>query len=398
MSVFTDETRERAREIIARYPADRSRSALLPLLHLVQAEEGYVSPAGVTFCAEVLGLNKAQVGAVATFYTMYKRKPTGDFLVSVCTNTMCNVLGGQEVYDTLSEHLGVGHDETTADGTITLEHAECLAACDYGPVMTVNYDFFDGVDASTAVGVVDELRAGGRPMPTRGARLCTLKEMAVQLAGFADEREGAVADGGPGEPTLRGLRLAQEHGVSVPGFDPNTPIRSKAEADKAAAEAKAKAEAAKPAPVEASAAPVKGGDGASAPTGAAGVGEPAKPAEATGPAKPADASGSTTRDVKAPDDKSPQVRTAETRQPDAGTAVPDAPGTKVPTDGTGTAPEAGDARSAEAAGVAANAPAGDGKTAGDEAGAQERNLTEAKAGTDADGAGPADANETGAQK
>ncbi|MET8465694.1 NADH-quinone oxidoreductase subunit NuoE [Micromonospora zamorensis] len=398
MSVFTDETRERAREIIARYPADRSRSALLPLLHLVQAEEGYVSPAGVTFCAEVLGLNKAQVGAVATFYTMYKRKPTGDFLVSVCTNTMCNVLGGQEVYDTLSEHLGVGHDETTADGTITLEHAECLAACDYGPVMTVNYDFFDGVDASTAVGVVDELRAGGRPMPTRGARLCTLKEMAVQLAGFADEREGAVADGGPGEPTLRGLRLAQEHGVSVLGFDPNTPIRSKAEADKAAAEAKAKAEAAKPAPVEASAAPVKGGDGASAPTGAAGVGEPAKPAEATGPAKPADASGSTTRDVKAPDDKSPQVRTAETRQPDAGTAVPDAPGTKVPTDGTGTAPEAGDARSAEAAGVAANAPAGDGKPAGDEAGAQERNLTEAKAGTDADGAGPADANETGAQK
>ncbi|MGC4756943.1 NADH-quinone oxidoreductase subunit NuoE [Micromonospora trifolii] len=398
MTVFTDETRERAREIIARYPADRSRSALLPLLHLVQAEEGYVSPAGVTFCAEVLGLNKAQVGAVATFYTMYKRKPTGDFLVSVCTNTMCNVLGGQEVYDTLSEHLGVGHDETTADGTITLEHAECLAACDYGPVMTVNYDFFDGVDASTAVGVVDELRSGGRPMPTRGARLCTLKEMAVQLAGFADERDGAVADGGPGEPTLRGLRLAQQHGVSVPGFDPNTPIRSKAEADKAAAEAKAKAEAARPAPVEASAAPVKGGDGASAPTGAAGVAETAKPATTTETAKPADASGSTTRDVKAPDDKSPQVRTAETRQPDAGTAVPDAPGTKVPTDRTGTAPEAGDARAAEAAGVAANAPAGDGKPAGDEAGAQERNLTEAKAGTDADGAGPADANETGAQK
>ncbi|MFI6065330.1 NADH-quinone oxidoreductase subunit NuoE [Micromonospora sp. NPDC051227] len=394
-TTFTDETRERAREIIARYPADRSRSALLPLLHLVQAEEGYVSPAGVAFCAEVLGLNKAQVGAVATFYTMYKRKPTGDFLVSVCTNTMCNVLGGQEVYDTLAEHLGVGHDETTADGTITLEHAECLAACDYGPVMTVNYDFFDGVDASTAVGVVDELRAGGRPMPTRGARLCTLKEMAVQLAGFADERDGAVADGGPGEPTLRGLRLAQQHGVSVPGFDPNTPIRSKAEADKAAAEAKAKAEAAKPAPVEASAAPVKGGDGASAPTG---VTEPAKPADATEPAKPADATGSTTRDVKAPDDKSPQVRTAETRQPDADTAVADAPGTKVPADRTGTAPEAGDARAAEAAGVAANAPAGDGKPAGDEAGAQERNLTEAKAGTDADGAGPADANETGAQK
>ncbi|MGK5674129.1 NADH-quinone oxidoreductase subunit NuoE [Micromonospora sp. URMC 106] len=392
MSVFTDETRARAREIIARYPADRSRSALLPLLHLVQAEEGYVSPAGVEFCAEVLGLNKAQVGAVATFYTMYKRRPTGDYLVSVCTNTMCDVLGGQKVYDTLAEHLGVGHDETTADGKITLEHAECLAACDYGPVMTVNYDFFDGVDPQTAVGVVDELRAGGRPMPTRGARLCTLKEMAVQLAGFADEREGAVADGGPGEPTLRGLRLAQEHGISVPGFDPNTPIRSKAEADRAAAEAKARTEAAaKPTPEPARTEPAKAASngGAARPGTAAnaGVGEPARAAEAAG---------STTRDVKAPDDKSPEVRAAETRQPDAATAVPDAPGTKVPTDAVPPAPR--DAQAAEAAGAAANAPAGDGKPAGDEAGAQERNLKEAEAGAGAGGAGSARASETGVQK
>ncbi|MER7420132.1 NADH-quinone oxidoreductase subunit NuoE [Micromonospora peucetia] len=391
MSVFTDETRERAREIIARYPADRSRSALLPLLHLVQSEEGYVSPAGVAFCAEVLGLNKAQVGAVATFYTMYKRRPTGDYLVSVCTNTMCNVLGGQEVYDTLAEHLGVGHDETTADGKITLEHAECLAACDYGPVMTVNYDFFDGVDPQAARGVVDELRAGGRPMPTRGARLCTLKEMAVQLAGFADEREGAVADGGPGEPTLRGLRLAQEHGISVPGFDPNTPIRSKAEADRAAAEAKARSEAAaKPAPEPARAVPAAGGRStgpATGTTGNSGVGEPAPAAEAAG---------STTRDVKAPDDKSPEVRAAETRQPDAATAVPDAPGTKIPVDGAPPVPR--DAQEAEAAGAAANPPAGDGKPAGDEAGAQQRNLKEAEAGTGAAGAGSAAASETGVQK
>ncbi|WP_416901562.1 NADH-quinone oxidoreductase subunit NuoE [Micromonospora echinospora] len=364
MSVFTEETRARAREIIARYPADRSRSALLPLLHLVQSEEGYVSPAGVEFCAEVLGLNKAQVGAVATFYTMYKRRPTGDYLVSVCTNTMCNVLGGQDVYDTLAEHLGVGHDETTTDGKITLEHAECLAACDYGPVMTVNYDFFDGVDPQSALGVVEELRSGGRPMPTRGARLCTLKEMSVQLAGFADEREGAVADGGPGEPTLRGLRLAQQHGISVPGFDPNTPIRSKAAADRAAAEAKAKAEAAKPAPApepKPAAAPA-------ASTGNAGAGEPARSAEATG---------STAPDVKAPDDKSPEVRAAETRQPDAKTAVPDAPGTKVPVDGAPPAPR--DARAAEAEGAATNAPAGDGKPAGDDAAAQERSLKEAEA-------------------
>lgn len=214
----------RATEILGRYPAGRERSALLPLLHLVQSEEGFVSPSGVAFCAEVLGINKAQVGAVATFYTMYKRRPTGDYLVSVCTNTMCNVLGGQQVYDTLVEHLGVGHNETTEDGSITLEHAECLAACDYGPVMTVNYDFYDNVTADGAVGVVDGLRKGDRPAPTRGSPLCTLKEMSLQLAGFADERPGAVGEGPAGAATLRGVTLAQEHGIAVADFDPETPI------------------------------------------------------------------------------------------------------------------------------------------------------------------------------
>ena len=160
---FPDELRERAKEIIARYPADRSRSALLPLLHLVQSHEGYVSPDGIGFCAETLGLTRAEVGAVATFYTMYKRRPTGDWLVSVCTNTMCDVLGGGRVYEALSEYLGVGHDETTADGKITLEHAECLAACDYGPVMTVNYEFFDKVDADGARDIVTKLQDGERP-------------------------------------------------------------------------------------------------------------------------------------------------------------------------------------------------------------------------------------------
>lgn len=227
MTVFSQEIFDRAQQIISRYPEGRERSALLPLLHLVQSVEGYVSPAGIEFCAEQLGLQKANVAAVASFYTMYKRRPTGDYLVSVCTNTMCNVLGGQAVYDAVSERLGVGHDETTADGTITLEHAECLAACDYGPVMTVNYDFFDGVTPEGAVDLVEQLRKGDRPQPSRGARLCTLKEISLQLAGFPDERAEAVADGVPGDPTLAGLRLAQKHGVSPAGFDLNTPIPSR---------------------------------------------------------------------------------------------------------------------------------------------------------------------------
>ncbi len=216
---------DQAQEILARYPVGRERSALLPLLHLVQTEEGYVSPSGVAFCADLLGINKAQVGAVATFYTMYKRRPTGEYLVSVCTNTLCNVLGGQEVYDELVEHLGVGHDETTADGRITLEHAECLAACDYAPVVTVNYDFtVDQATPESAVELVDKLRRGERPTPSRGARICGLRETQYQLAGFADPREGAVGDGRAGAPTPRGVTLAQQHGISVAGFDPETPI------------------------------------------------------------------------------------------------------------------------------------------------------------------------------
>jgi len=221
---FPEELRATAKEIIGRYPPDRSRSALLPLLHLVQSHQGFVSPDGIGFCASMLGLNRAEVAAVATFYTMYKREPAGDWLVSVCTNTMCDVLGGQRVFDELSEQLGVGHNETTADGSITLEHAECLAACDYGPVLTVNYEFFDKVTPESAAELVRRLQAGERPAPTRGARLCTLKEISRQVAGFAEDRPEAIADGVAGDATLAGLRLAQTNGVSAPAYDPTTPI------------------------------------------------------------------------------------------------------------------------------------------------------------------------------
>jgi NADH-quinone oxidoreductase subunit E len=220
--MLTDDTRLKAREIIARYP--RPRSALLPMLHLVQAEEGYVSPAGIALCAEELGLTKAQVAAVATFYTMYKRRPVGEYLVSVCTNTMCGVLGGNKTFEALSERLGVGHDQTTEDGRITLEHAECLAACDYAPVLTVNYEFFDQVDPDSALGIVKQLQDGERPNPSRGARLSTFREIEMLLAGFPDERPGALADGPAGAPTLAGARLAEAEGVVVPGYDPSTPI------------------------------------------------------------------------------------------------------------------------------------------------------------------------------
>jgi NADH:ubiquinone oxidoreductase subunit E len=216
---LTEQVRIEAREIIARYP--QPRSALLPMLHLVQSHQGYVSPEGVALCAEELGLTKAEVGAVATFYTMYKRRPTGRHLVSVCTNTLCSVLGGQRIFDALSRDLGVHHDETAADGSITLEHAECLAACDYAPVVTVDYEFYDQQDVDSARELVAALRRGEKPHPTRGAPLTDFRGVSRQLAGFdqygdEDARAAAIDAEGAIGPTLAGLRLAAERGESAP--------------------------------------------------------------------------------------------------------------------------------------------------------------------------------------
>ncbi|MEV0602657.1 NADH-quinone oxidoreductase subunit NuoE [Streptomyces sp. NPDC050315] len=203
-----------AKEVIARYPG--ARSALLPLLHLVQSEEGHVTRTGIRFCAEMLDLTTAEVTAVSTFYTMYRRKPSGDYQVGVCTNTLCAVMGGDAIFDELKEHLGVGNDETTADGKVTLEHIECNAACDYAPVVMVNWEFFDNQTPESAKQLVDDLRAGRPVSPTRGAPLCTYKDTARILAGFPDRREGAVeATGGAGAASLAGLRLAR--GEELPG-------------------------------------------------------------------------------------------------------------------------------------------------------------------------------------
>ncbi|CAL9534599.1 NADH-quinone oxidoreductase subunit NuoE [Streptomyces sp. NPDC057838] len=209
---YPDDVRARletdAREIIARYPD--SRSALLPLLHLVQSEEGHVTRTGMRFCADVLGLTTAEVTAVATFYTMYRRRPSGDYQVGVCTNTLCAVMGGDAIFEELQEHLGVGNGETTDDGKVTLEHIECNAACDFAPVVMVNWEFFDNQTPASAKRLVDDLRAGRPVTPTRGAPLCTFKDTARILAGFPDERDGAVESGGSAGPaSLVGLKLAK---------------------------------------------------------------------------------------------------------------------------------------------------------------------------------------------
>ncbi len=198
-----------AAAIIARYP--RRRSALIPMLHLVQSVDGYVSPDGIAFCAETLDLATTEVSAVATFYTQFKRHPNGTYTVGVCTNTLCAIMGGDEVFDSLADHLDVGPDETTEDGAITLERIECNAACDYAPVMMVNWEFFDNQTPESARAVVERLRGGKQVAPSRGANsVCTFKQMSRVLAGFTDGRADEGIGAGPA--TLAGLDLAKDNG------------------------------------------------------------------------------------------------------------------------------------------------------------------------------------------
>ena len=205
-----------AKEIIARYP--KPRSALLPLLHLVQSAEGHVSPDGIEFCAEQLGITPAQVTGVVTFYTQYKQHPVGEYHVGVCINTLCAVLGGDQIWRELSEYAGVGHDEATEDGKVSLERIECNAACDFAPVMMVNWEFFDNMTPDKAKRLVDDLRSGKQVKPTRGPDgLCTWKQASRILAGFPDGRAHEGVQAGP--ESLRGLRLANERGWSAPEAD-----------------------------------------------------------------------------------------------------------------------------------------------------------------------------------
>ena len=202
-------------EIISRYPEGHSRSALLPLLHLVQSEDGFVSANGIELCSELLGISPAEVSAVATFYTQYKRRPNGEYNVGVCTTSLCAVMGGDEIWETVCDHLGIGNGETTADGKITLEAIECNAACDFAPVIMVNWEFFDNQTPQSAVKLVDDLRAGNPVQPTRGPnRVPTFKENEHLLAGFED----GLADEGDsaGVPTLLGKRIAAEKGWGIP--------------------------------------------------------------------------------------------------------------------------------------------------------------------------------------
>lgn len=192
--------------IISRYP--RKRSAIMPLLHYVQSIEGYVTNEGIELIGQKLELATAEVTAVSTFYTQYKSKPVGEYHVGICTNTLCAVMGGDAIFESIKEHLDIENDGVTGDGKVSVEHIECNAACDYAPVVMVNWEFYDNQTVQSVKDLVDGARAGNPPAPTRGPKsLRTWKQNSAVLAGISDglANEGVQA----GEPSLLGLKRAK---------------------------------------------------------------------------------------------------------------------------------------------------------------------------------------------
>ena len=199
---LSDATYAELREIAARYPQAALRACCRCSTSCSRPRAGS-RPRASRPAPTSSASRAAEVSGVATFYTMYKRRPVGDYHVGVCTNTLCAVMGGDAIFERLKEHLDVGNDETTDDGKITLEHVECNAACDYAPVMMVNWEFMDNMTPQSATELVDDLREGTEVHSTRGPRIVTWREAERVLAGFPDD----LVDEGPaaGPASLVGL-------------------------------------------------------------------------------------------------------------------------------------------------------------------------------------------------
>ena len=207
--MLTNEELATMDQIIARYP--KSRSAIMPLLHFVQSLDGYVTDRGIETIAQKLDLSTAEVTAVSSFYTQYKSEPVGEYHLGVCVNTLCAVMGGDELYKTACDRLGISNHETTQDGKVSLERIECNAACDYAPVVMVNWEFYDNQTPESLRELVDGVRAGNPPAPTRGPKkLRTWKENSAVLAGLSDGLAGEGLQAG--EASLRGLKIAKSGG------------------------------------------------------------------------------------------------------------------------------------------------------------------------------------------
>ncbi|RLE16762.1 MAG: hypothetical protein DRJ28_00935 [Actinobacteria bacterium] len=156
ISHWSLENQERARSILASYPV--KRSALMPLLYVASLEHEYASLEAMCEVAELIDITPVQVQSVATFYTMFKREKIGDYLISVCTSISCHLNGADEVLAAVEEASGVASGETTDDGSVSVEHVECIGACGGAPAVQVNYELIEGITLDKAEALIDWLR------------------------------------------------------------------------------------------------------------------------------------------------------------------------------------------------------------------------------------------------
>ncbi|CAI8298358.1 MAG: NADH-quinone oxidoreductase subunit E [Acidimicrobiales bacterium AG-410-I20] len=162
MSYFTEENLRRAHETIGKYP--RPKSAVIPLLHLAQEQSGWITNEAMTQIAELTGVTSAEVLGTGSFYEMFKFHPVGKYLINICTNISCLLLGGEELLEHAESTLGISDGETTEDGLFTLEDVECIAACTEAPCFTVNYRYFHRANEHVLNEVVADLRSGRSPL------------------------------------------------------------------------------------------------------------------------------------------------------------------------------------------------------------------------------------------
>jgi NADH-quinone oxidoreductase subunit E len=206
MPRFTSENTAVADDIIARYP--RARSAMVPLLHLAQEQDGYLTEDAMEHIAELVDVTPAEVLGTASFYEMFKHEPVGDYVVTVCTNISCLLLGGEELLHHLEHRLGIKAGSTTPDRKFTLEEVECVAACSEAPCMQVNYRYFHRVELDGVDQLLDDLRAGklAHEVPRHG----TLSRVRQELP---EDRPGnAPPDRNVEPPWLARNRRAKSEG------------------------------------------------------------------------------------------------------------------------------------------------------------------------------------------
>lgn len=187
MAVFSGTTLEEARSIVARYPKGHERSAIMPLLYLGQSVDGMVSREVLRETGELLGITTAEVEAVASFYSMYRLRPTGTHVVNVCTNLACKLRGAEAVYEAAHQAAGMTHgQEISDDGLVTLHEEECLGVCDVAPAVQINFANHDEVDPDRMRGLIGALRAGEVPEPARGRAFPSFRAACRTLAGLEE--------------------------------------------------------------------------------------------------------------------------------------------------------------------------------------------------------------------